>query len=170
MAVRIEYFLILALALLVFSIIGINPISHEASTSLDDRELRFEDFVLLQIREDKIGEKISATEAIKYKEHLEMQNLNFYDALGANITAKRGIYKDDIIYMTKDVYYRNEKGFHFLTQNLKYNINDKSIQTMTPFALDYNKSKFFGTQLTYSSLTQEILADKIKARIYFSPK
>jgi LPS export ABC transporter protein LptC len=170
MALRIEYFLFLALALLILSIMGINPISQEASVPMDDKELRFEDFVLAHIREDTIGEKISATQATKYKDHLEMFNLKLYDALGSNITAKRGIYKDDTIYMTQDVFYRNEKGFYFLTQNLKYDVRNKSIKTMTPFALDYNKSKLYGKQLQYNARNQEILADKIKARIYFTPK
>ena len=170
MGVRIEYFLLLSLVLLLVSIMGINPISQEAFSPTDDKELRFENFVLSQIREDKVGEKISAIEATKYKEHLDIKNLNFNDSLGATITAKRGVYKDNMIYMTEDVYYRNEEGLRFLTESLNYDFRHKNVKTMSPFALDYNKSKFFGKQLELNSLNQEISADKIKARIYFIPK
>jgi LPS export ABC transporter protein LptC len=167
MVLRIEYILVLVVVILVFSIIGINPTSQSAIKSTGDREILFQDFSLSEFKEDSLGKKILASEAVKYKTHLDLKNINLKDELGHTVLADEVSYKDSSVYMDKNVILKSKEGLVFSTENIYYKIKDKVVKSTTPFTLDFNGSKIVGENLEYSMKSKDVSADNIHASILF---
>ena len=165
MVLRIEYLLILVLLILVLSIIGINPSSQLAIKSTGDREILFENFSLSEFKEDTLGKKILAKEAIKYKTHLDLKQINLNDEYGNTIIADEVSYKDNSVYMDNNVTLQSKEGLYFSTDNMYYTLKDKIVKSTTPFTLDFNGSRIEGKNLVYSIKSKDIFSDNIHASI-----
>ena len=168
MVLRIEYILFLGLVVLIASILGINPSSQSAIQVTNEKEILFQNFSLVELKENTIGQQLSAKETIKYKTHLDFKEIDLRDEMGHNIKAKEGVYKDDIVYMKENIHLTRKDGLSFTTENLNYNLKTKEMQTFSPFILELNESSIKGTNLMFYLKTKEIRADNIDARIYLS--
>ena len=167
MVLRIEYILIIVLAILALSIIGINPASQLAIKSKGDREILFQNFSLCEYKENTLGKQILAKEAVKYKTHLDLKNMNLNDENGHRILADEVSYKDSSVYMNKNVTFTSKEGLLFSTENIYYKLKDKLVKSTTSFILDFNGSRIVGENLEYSMMSKDISADNIHASILF---
>lgn len=167
MVLRIEYLLVLALLLLGLSIVGINPTSQPAIHPIEDREILFQDFSLIEMKEEIVGQKVFAKETIKYKHYIAFKDINFTDEDGNNICAMEGLYKDKNLSIKKNISVKEKDGLSFIAENLNYNLKTKKLQTSTPFTLDINGSHIQGENLKFHMANKEISADKIIARIFY---
>lgn len=170
MAVRIEYLLILTLALLLLSIIKINPSSQAAKTSKGDKELEFQNFSLYDIKKDETSEEVFAVKMIKYQDYLEMDKIDLKDDSGYRILSEKAIYENEYVYMKKGVNIFHEDGLKFSTESLNYNVDTKAIQTLKPFLLEFNSSIIEGENLVLNMKNKKIMADNIEAKIVFVSK
>jgi hypothetical protein len=167
MVIRIEYILLLVVAILALSIVGINPTSQSAIKSKGDREILFQNFSLSEFKEDSLGKRILAKEAIKYQTHLDLKNINLNDELGNNVLANKVTYKESSVYMDKNVSLSTKEGLLFSTENIYYKLKEKLVKSTTPFRLDFNGSRIEGENLEYSMMSRDISADNIHASILF---
>jgi LPS export ABC transporter protein LptC len=167
MAIRIEYLFVILIFVLLGSIIGITPSSHEAKSSNAQRELEFQNFSLYNIQKDKATQEVFAVNMTKYKNHIEMRDIDLKDEKGYQLFSKDAIYDEDMIYMESGVRVLSQDGYEFITSSLNYNVKSKDIQTDEPFILEYNRSVIQGQNLALSLRSKEISADKIEAKIYF---
>jgi len=167
MVLRIEYILIIILAILFFSIMGINPSSQSAIKSTGDREILFENFALFEVKENELGKRIFSSKTTKYATYLDLKDINLSDENGHNIIAGEAIYKDNMIFMDKNITLSADNGLIFSTKNLNYNLKEKVVKSTTPFTLDFNGSKIKGENLEYSMMSKDISADNIHAKILF---
>ncbi len=167
MVLRIEYLLILVLVILVLSIIGINPTSQSAITSKGDKEILFQNFSLSEFKEDTLGKRILAQEAIKYTTHFDLKHINLNDEDGNIILADKVSYKDNSVYMDNNVTLKSKEGLLFTTENIYYKLKDKLVKSTADFTLDFNGSKIVGENLEYSMKSRDVSADNIHASILF---
>jgi len=169
MVLRIEYLLVPTLIILVVSVLGIHPSSQSAVTTKGDKELLFKNFSLFELKEHLSDQKIFASKTIKYTNRLDMQDINLTDKNGHNLLANEAIYKDDNIYMNKNIQLFRADGLRFSTENLKFNLKEKELQTFTPFYLEYNGSTIKGSSLKYNLEGKNLYANDIEASIVFIP-
>jgi len=167
MAVRIEYILILAFAILVASMVGFTPQSHKASSSQGEREVAFENFSLIIVKEKEEAEKLKAVKAIKYKDYIDFKDVNFSNEIGDVVLSKDGRYKQDLLHMYNNVHLSRSDGVDFYTDALNYNLTTKEIETEKPFILDYNLSQVNGKKLTVLFNSKVISGYQVNAHIWF---
>lgn len=169
MVLRIEYLLALILIVLIVSVLGIRPSSQSAVHTTAEKEIVFENFSLLELKENNSAQKLFSSETTKYKDYLDLKDINLTDKNGHNILAREAIYMGDDIYMNKNIQLTREDGLTFSTESLNYNLKRKELQTFTPFDLDYNGSTIKGTNLKYNLKEKDIHASEIEASIIFIP-
>jgi len=165
MVLKIEYILVLIITLLIASIIGIHPSSKPAIDSKGDREVTFKDFSLFELKIDIHGKKVSAHEATKYTNYLDLKDVNLSDENGHNILAKRAVYEDKAVFMKDDIQFSRDDGLIFKTKNLSYDFKTEEVTTSSPFVLDFNGSIIEGDNLEYNMRDKEISADSIVASL-----
>jgi len=167
MAVRIEYILILAFVILVASMVGFTPESHEASSSKAEKEVAFENFSLTIVKEKEEAEKLKAMKAIKYRDYIDFKDVNFSNEMGDIVLSKDGRYKQDLLHMYNNVHLSRNDGMNFYTDALNYDLKTKEIETEKPFTLDYNLSQVNGKKLTVLFNSKVISAYQVNAHIWF---
>lgn len=167
MAIRIEYLLVTLLLILIVSIIGINPSSHEAKSSNGQKELEFDNFSLYNIKTDESTQEMFAVKMTKYKNHLEMEDVDLRDEEGYELLSHQAVYEASNIYMDSGVKILSEDGFEFKTPTLTYNVETKDIHSSELFVMEYNQSTIQGDNLALNMNHKHISADNIQAKIYF---
>ena len=167
MAVRIEYLLVFMLAILLLSILGINPKSQAAKSSKGDKEIEFQNFSLYDIKKDEPSQIMSAEKMVKYENYLDMDEIDLRDESGYRILATKAIYEEDLVYMDNGVNILRDDGLKFSTKSLNYNVETKDIKTLKPFILEFNSSIIQGENLALNVNSKKISADNIEAQIVF---
>lgn len=167
MAIRMEYLLVVVVMVLIVSILGINPSSYEATSSNAQRELAFKNFSLYNIQKEQATQEIFAVTMTKYKNHIEMVDIALKDEKGYELFSGDGIYDEDVIYMESGVKVLSQEGVIFTTSSLRYDVQDKNIETAKPFMLEYNQSTVYGENLRVDMNSKSMSAENIKAKIYF---
>jgi len=165
MALKIEYTLVLIITLLIASILGINPVSKPAINSKGDKEVSFKNFDLFELNVDTKGKKVSAYEAIKYRNYLDLKEVNLSDENGHNIVAKRAIYENNNIFLKENILLTRDDGLRFKAQKLNYNFKTESVVISKAFILDFNGSNIKGDNLEYNMKERSISADHIVASL-----
>ena len=165
MVLKIEYILILITVILIASIMGIHPDSKPAINSKGDKEVTFKDFSLCELKVDIQGKKVSAHEATKYTNYLDLKEVNLSDENGHNIFANRAIYEDNAVFMKDNIHFIRNDGLTFKTKNLSYDFKTEEIETFSPFVLDFNGSIIKGDNLEYNMKDKEISADDVVASL-----
>jgi len=167
MVLRIEYILILALAIITIFIIIEKPNSVKAIESNSSKEIYFKNFSLLEIDEKGIENQLIAKEATKDKNSFYLIDINITHKKIHNLLAKKAVYIKDFIYLEDDVWLKRDDGFSFWTNDLNYRIKDKIAYTNRGFIIDMNESKIYGKKLHYNLNTKKISAQNIKASIKY---
>ncbi len=165
MVLKIEYLLIIITLVLIVSIMEIHPTSKPAINTKGDKEVTFKDFSLFELKVDMQGKRVSAHEATKYTNYLDLKEVNLSDENGHNIFANRAIYEDNAVFMKGDIEFVRNDGLKFNTKNLSYDLKTEEIETFSPFILDFNGSIIKGDNLEYNMKGKEISADDIVASL-----
>jgi len=165
MVLKMEYILVLVLVLLIASILGINPSSKQAVNSKGDREVTFKSFELFELHKDVVAKRVSALEATKYTNYLDLKEINITDEKGNNVISKRAIYEDDVVFMKDEVSFKRSDGLQFSTENLTYELKKEYIKTLSSFNLKFNGHHIEGSNLDYKIGDREISADNVRATL-----
>jgi len=165
MVLKIEPILIFVTILLVGSIVGIHPSSKPAIHSKVDKEVVFTDFYLFELKVNIEGKRVSAHQAIKHTQYLDLREVNLSDENGHTILSDRAVYEDDAVFMKDNIKFTRNDGLTFSTKDLSYDFKKGELETFSPFFLDFNGSKIEGESLEYNMKSREISADGIVASI-----
>lgn len=165
MAIRIEYFLILTVGILLLSIVNINPKSQGANISKGEKEIEFQNFSLFDIKENEPAQSLLASKMLKYQNYLSMEEIDLKDEKGYRILSQKAIYKQEHVYMDEGVNILRDDGLKFSTKSLEYNLTNKEITSVDRFVLEFNTTIIQGSNLILNMNNKQITADNIEAKI-----
>ncbi len=109
---------------------------------------------------------LSGVNAKKFEERYEVDDINYTDNSKkylANMSAKRGIYKNEETTLYEDVKYKREDGLIFEGQEAHYNKKLSLLSTSKPYIIYKGASKVVGSSLEYNSKSDTIKSTQIKA-------
>jgi len=165
MAIRIEYFLILTVGILLLSIVNINPKSQGANISKGEKEIEFQNFSLFDIKENEPAQSLLASKMLKYQNYLSMEEIDLKDEKGYRILSQKAIYQQEYVYMDEGVNILRDDGLKFSTKSLEYNLSNKEIRSLGRFVLEFNTTIIQGSNLILNMNNKQITADNIEAKI-----
>jgi len=167
MAIRIEYILLISLAILSFFIFTKKPDNINIKESNCSKEFLFEELHLFDINESGISNELLATKIVKYKEYFEANNIDIIHQKIYNIKAQKAIYKDDLLSIENNITFRKDDTMSFKTDSLIYKKDKKLLYTDGNFTMDLNGSIIKGKNLKYSLKDSQIWADNIRAKMIY---
>lgn len=109
---------------------------------------------------------LSGVNAKKFEERYEVDDINYTDNSKkylANMSAKRGIHKNEETTLYEDVVYKREDGLIFEGEEAYYNKKLSLLSTDKPYTIYKGASKVVGTSLEYNSQTNKIKSTQIRA-------
>jgi LPS export ABC transporter protein LptC len=105
-----------------------------------------------RIDNEGISQRISASQARKFKTYDELYDLNtsFQNKnVEHTLIAKKARFQNDILYLKGDVLYENNQTTHIKSEELEYNVKTKIVKSPVAFTLTSNKGIMRGKSFTY---------------------
>jgi len=124
-------------------------------------------FTLYEIDKNSLSTFMKGDSAVKYSDKYLISNINYTDNSKkylANMQAKQGIYKDNIINLVGDVTYDREDGLAFKSQELIYNKKTNITKTDKSFMLYQGKNSVIGTSLRYNNVLNNAEAKNVTVK------
>jgi len=165
MALRIEYILLLSLAILTIFIFIEKPTNIKAIKSNSSKEVYFKNFSLLELDENGVKNQLIASEATKDKNSFYLIDINITHNKTHKLLAKKAKYIKDFIYLEDNVWLKRDDGFKFWTNSLKYKIKEKIAYTDRNFIINIHTNHISGKELYYNLNTKIVSAKDINASI-----
>ncbi|KIM05567.1 MAG: hypothetical protein KN64_03555 [Sulfurovum sp. AS07-7] len=168
MVLRIEYIQLLIITIMLFVIMQINPQNVSAIHSNSQKEVSFKALTFLEINSTGVLNKLSATEAIKYKTHFDFVNLSaLYN--GSKIDTPKATYfeKENRIVVKENLKVATKDNYALTTNNIEYDTKTKQASTKSKFTLESNGSFIKGDGIIYDMKSKSIESDNIHAQIQF---
>ncbi|SFV64811.1 hypothetical protein MNB_SV-12-130 [hydrothermal vent metagenome] len=167
MVLRIEYILVVSLAILFGFIFMKQPNSVKAIESNSSKELYFKNLSLIDLNENGVENQLVASSVIKDGDSFGLEDVDITYKQTQRILAKKAIYRDDFVYLEDNISLKRDDGFSFIADDLKYSMKKKVATTNSHFRLDTNGSRISGKKLYYNLDREEVSADGIDATIRY---
>ena len=123
-------------------------------------------FVLYELNTKSLETLMNGTKALRYTNRYVVKDIDYTDNAKeyiANMKAKNGLYKDDIVYLDKDVVYTREDGLVFKSQKAVYNKKTTVTHVDTDYVAYQNKNKIVGNFLVYNNAKRTIKSANVVA-------
>ncbi|WP_200763900.1 LPS export ABC transporter periplasmic protein LptC [Nitrosophilus alvini] len=169
---KLSHFLFFILAGSLLWTLFMKPRVLEKKEAKSTAELVFKNFLILEIEQEGIKKNIIGQEGRKFADRYEIDKIKYFKKNGdfEELTAKRGVYKNDIVRVFGDVVYKKGKDFIFKSQRAKYDTKKEIVSTDTKFTLITKSAVVNGRDLIYYRKRGKILAKKIDAKIFENGK
>jgi LPS export ABC transporter protein LptC len=167
MVLRVEYILVISLAVLFGFIFMKQPNDIKPIESNSTKELYFKNLSLIDLSEKGVENRLVSSSVIKYRDSFEFKEINATYKRTHNLVAGRATYRDGLVYMEDNISLQRSDGFSFVANDLVYNMEDEVAYAKSDFKLDINGSSVSGENLYYNLNREEVKADFIKAMISF---
>ena len=168
MALRIEYVLIVAIAITSIFIFQSKPKkSIRVIEPNSSKEFYFEEFTLLELNETGVKNSLKAREATKYKETFILKDIELNYENEDRVFADSAVYVKNIIFLKGNIVFEEIDRFKFWSSDLNYNIKTKDIYTSSTFKLKIKDNSIVGKKLKYNMKEKEIEAFNIDANITY---
>ncbi len=143
---------------------GFKPLHVDEKTTKEIAQVEVENFVLYELDTKSLQTLMVGKNAKKYEKRYVVKNIDYTDngeKFIANIKAKNGLYKGDIIDLRGDVHYVREDGLSLETQHIIYDQKTKVAVADTKYILHKNNSVARGTYLMFDSKQDRIKSKNI---------
>ena len=127
--------------------------SH-TQTKIHKPEVEIVNFTLYEFDTQKLVDQTIGKRAKKYKDRYEMYQFDFLDNANnslVHLSANKGVYKKDVLYLNDEVVYNTADGVLFQTKAIEYHRNQGYLQNNTNFFVQYqDKHTMVGKNLYYN--------------------
>ena len=104
--------------------------------------------------------------AVRYSDRYRVSNINYTDNSNeyiANMKARHGVYKDEIVELEDDVVYSREDGLTFETSQATYNKKTKVAIANTDFISYRGKNRLNGSFVKYNNSLNRVESKNVTA-------
>lgn len=142
------------------------PLNIKHQKFIDVPQLEIKEFTMHELVPNGLKTYMIGSSATKFDDRYVVEDMNYTDVSDgytANMCAKNGIYKDDVVILTKDVVYSRENGFIFKTQKVTYDRNDSIAISNVGYMAMMGENIVRGTYIKYNNITNKIYSKNINA-------
>jgi len=140
------------------------PLDRKYEKFVETPLFELTNFTIYEFNDHGLETLLKADKGSRFKDRYTMSHLNYADntrSYISYITAKDGVYKDDILHLYNKVVYIREDGLTFQSQDAVYNKKSKIFKTDSDFIMFLNKDKVTGTSLRYNSIKRKIQSKNV---------
>lgn len=131
------------------------PLNIKEQNFTDIPLFELETFILYELNTQGLATLMIGTEGIRYANRYQIKDIDYTDNSKqyiANMKAKHGIYKDEIVHLNGDVVYSREDGLVFTTQEIEYNKKTSVAHTDKAYVAYKGENIVRGESLDYNNL------------------
>ena len=141
------------------------PLKVDLASPEELAQIELNRFVVHEVNESGVKTILAGSYAQRFADRYEVSDLNLTDRSDKhieNMTAKRGVYREPMVYLQDDVNYRRDDGIRFETDSVDYNQTSGRMSTDGAFVLKRGEDRFKGNDLVYNTKRGTISAKQIE--------
>jgi hypothetical protein len=165
MAIRVEWILILSIALVVSLAYEYKVSNNQVPHKKANRDLEFYDTIFSKVDTKSLLNKIYTTYGVLHSKVLDVQTIKYQDLQVDKLTANKAIIDKDIITLEGNVSIYLKDGLEFFSQKAIYNKKVSKLTIPTQFFANMQDDKIDGNSLVYDLNTKIALASKVNAKV-----
>lgn len=126
--------------------------------------LNISNFTMYEMDKTRLTSLLKATDGIRYADRFLLKDINYTDnskELRANIVSKNGIYKDNVLTLNGDVFYKREDDITFKSQSAKYDKTSSDFSTKENFEATMQKNIAYGSEIEYNNETKKLKSKNV---------
>jgi hypothetical protein len=134
------------------------------------KELEFTKTVFMEVDTNKTQGVLFATYGVRDAGVLTVNNLRYHTDSIELLSARKGTYKGDKIYLDYNITANQKEGFDYKTEHAIYDQKSEILNITSPFKAVMNKSVIYGNSLFYDIKKREVFGTDIDAVLYMKEK
>jgi len=158
--------------ILVIGILGLIALTAQIklhNTSKDKKsfhkELEFTQSTFIEVNEKTMLSKTYGMYGVREKGILSLSKLKYSTDNIEELTANKGRFEGNILYLDGDVFMQEKDGYVYATQHAKYQQKTKILTLISPFTAVRDENIMYGDTLVYDVVKKESQATKINALV-----
>jgi LPS export ABC transporter protein LptC len=163
MNINISFFIIFLGLMVIY--IFFKPMQLQNYQRKEIANFEVENFIIHELNSDKLITLMQGSYAYNYPDRYEVKDVNYTDSskkLLSNIVSKRGIYKDQVMYISGDVVFKREDGLTFKSQKTVYNEKTGIVRNNDKFVLLRENNSVTGDGLIYNNILNKIHSKNVR--------
>ncbi len=152
------FFISLSLGLLMIFFL-FKPLNLKQQSFVDVPLFELNDFTLHEMNLEGLVTFMNGRKAIRYSNRYVVNDINYTDNSKkyiANMKAKHGVYKDDVINLDGEIIYLREDGLTFKTNSAKYDKRTHIVEADGKYVSYRGANVISGNALKYNNLLDTI--------------
>ena len=109
---------------------------------------------------------MSGSKAKRYSNRYDVQDIDYTDnskEYTANMKAKHGLYKNEVVYLDGDVFFSREDGLKYFSQKVVYNKKTDVATSKTDFVAMMGQNQVYGTSIIVNNKLDRINSKNVYA-------
>ena len=144
------------------------PLDIKEKIFKDVPMFEFQNFTMYELNTQGLKTQMLGSRASKYSDRYQIKDINYTDyskKYRANMLAKNGIYKANMIYLDTNVTYKSLKknNFTFTTQHAIYNKKTARVKVKDKYTITFNGGVIHGTSLEYDAIKNKVFSKHVEA-------
>jgi len=130
----------------------------------DVAQLKMNEFTMYELNKNALETLVTGSKALRYKDRYVFNEVDFTDnsqKFISNIQANKGVYKDNILNLSKNVSFVREDGLEFKSNTLVYNTKSAIAYTNDNYTAFMGENSMRGTSLKYFSAKKKITSKNV---------
>jgi len=170
MGLRLEVVLSVIIIGIIAATVMLKINSSDAEVNIMLKELEFTDTTFREVNTEKLQGHIYGTYGTRTEGILSLENLKYYSETISELTAQKGTYKGEILYLYGSVLLKEKDGYTYKTQQANYNQKTEILYITAPFIGMRDKNIIKGKTLEYNTRIKKASGTNIDSVLYTSEK
>jgi len=151
MGIKLEFLLTIAIIGIISGSLMLKLHNTPVSSKVFTKEFDFIDTTLIEVDTGNMKSRVYATYGVRDKGILTLDNLVYHSDAIEFLSANKGKYNDDMLYLDGDVVMQEKGGYKYKTQHAIYNQKTEILNITSPFTGVKGKNTLHGESLVYNT-------------------
>ncbi len=134
------------------------------------KDLEFTNTTFIEVNTEKMQGWTYGTFGVRDRGVLKLDNVVFHTENIESLTAKKGKYMKNILYLNGDVVMHEKDGYTYKTQHANYHQNTEVLNITSPFTAERGQDVMVGKTLKYNTAKKEAFGTNVDAVLYTTEK
>jgi len=170
MVLRLEVIIVTVIATILSSTLLFKLNASLQNPTDSTKELEFTKTTFIEVNTEKMQGHMYGTYGWRDGGVLNLRNLVYYTENIKRLTAKKGTYKDDLLYLYGDVFLEEVDGYTYTTTQATYNQKTEMLYITAPFVGERAKNVIKGESLKYDMRLKKAVGSRINSVVYTTEK
>ncbi len=170
MGLKLEIVIIVMIAA-ILSFTYVVKITHdETAVKQFTKELEFTDTTFTEVDTNKTQGVAFGKYGVRNAGILTVYQLKYHTENLKLLTANKGIYKQEKMYLDENISVHQKEGFDYYAEHAVYNKKTEILDITSPFTAMMNRNIVHGKSLRYNMHRKEAFATQVDAVVYTKEK